>query len=220
MSLWPFRRGISPPVTLQDILCKLSQRSREHSHQTFWCTIMSKSCDCCMFWSYTVIWHCWFGIRNPEHPACKKLTDEVLAWLSLWRCFGISFSIGHCDKLNSWWSPCPMGGQWNLENRIDHLQSCQDNQWNRLNSSQSINFCPGSIIFHDSIHFEVYFMVPAYSGCPGKDAINLSVCHKIKEMLLLGFPYEYTPGKIFTGYIPLIPRELMCMLQTQTIICT
>jgi len=126
---------------------------REPGHQTFQCTIMPKSCDCCMFWSYTVLWHCWFGIRNHEHPACKKLTDEVLAWLSVWtevqiicimhmvqimpltdvyRCFGISFSIGHCHKLNSWWSPCPMDGQWNLEYRIDHLQSYQDNQWNQL----------------------------------------------------------------------------------------
>jgi len=31
----------------------------------------------------SVLWHCWLGIRE-EHPICRKLSDEVLAWLSVW----------------------------------------------------------------------------------------------------------------------------------------
>ena len=28
--------------------------------------------------------HCWTGGRNAWHPACKKLSGGVLAWLSVW----------------------------------------------------------------------------------------------------------------------------------------
>jgi len=46
----------------------------------------------------SVLWHCWLRSailtnkrrfwfwfwRQEEYPACKKLTDEMLAWLSVW----------------------------------------------------------------------------------------------------------------------------------------
>ena len=31
----------------------------------------------------SVLWRCWLG-RQKGHPACKKLSGEVLAWLSTW----------------------------------------------------------------------------------------------------------------------------------------
>jgi len=31
----------------------------------------------------SVFWHGWLGVT--EHLACEKLTDELLAWLSVWR---------------------------------------------------------------------------------------------------------------------------------------
>jgi len=31
----------------------------------------------------SVLWHCWFGWQE-GHPACKKLSGGVLAWLSVW----------------------------------------------------------------------------------------------------------------------------------------
>jgi len=30
-----------------------------------------------------VLWHCWLGVRRSIRPV-KRLTDEVLAWLSVW----------------------------------------------------------------------------------------------------------------------------------------
>jgi len=33
--------------------------------------------------SMPVLWHCWLSVRE-GHPVCKKLSDEVLAWLSVW----------------------------------------------------------------------------------------------------------------------------------------
>jgi len=32
----------------------------------------------------SVLWHCWLGGCQQEHPACKNLSDVVLVWLSLW----------------------------------------------------------------------------------------------------------------------------------------
>ena len=32
-------------------------------------------------WMLSVLWHYWLG---QERPACKKSSDEVLAWLSVW----------------------------------------------------------------------------------------------------------------------------------------
>ena len=29
----------------------------------------------------SVLWDCWWGVK---HPACKKLSDKVIVWLSVW----------------------------------------------------------------------------------------------------------------------------------------
>ena len=34
-------------------------------------------------WVPSVLWHCWLGAQE-GHPACKKLSGGVLAWLSVW----------------------------------------------------------------------------------------------------------------------------------------
>ena len=48
----------------------------------------------------SVLWHCWFGIRK----ACKKLSDEVPTWLSVWsevQTSCIWSSLCHCHTIIS-----------------------------------------------------------------------------------------------------------------------
>jgi len=75
-----------------------------------------------------------FG-RQEEHPACKKLSNEVLAWLSVW---------SKVQMICIWSSWC----------HCHPIISC------------FIKIQNGFIL-----------MMPAYPGCPGKQAVKrMSVC--------------------------------------------
>jgi len=65
-----------------------------------------------------------------EDPSCKKLIDEVLAWLSVW---------SEVQMICIWSSWC---------------------------------HCQPIISCFIKIHIGLTFMVPAYPGCPGKEAIK------------------------------------------------
>jgi len=70
-----------------------------------------------------------------EHPACKKLSDEVLEWLSVW---------SELQMICIWSSWC----------RCHPIISC-----------------------FIKIHISLTILVPAYPGCPGKEAIKwVSLC--------------------------------------------
>jgi len=76
-----------------------------------------------------LLWH------QEEHLACKKLNDDVLAWLSAW-------------------------------NKVQMI--CIWSTWCRCHP---IIFCFIKIQIHLTV------MVPAYPGCPGKEAVKqMSVC--------------------------------------------
>jgi len=77
-----------------------------------------------------VVWH------QVENPACKKLSDEVMAWLSVW------------------------------------------------SEIQLIYHCHPIISCFIKIQNDLTFLVPAYAGCPRKEAIKLaSVCLKKLQLL-------------------------------------
>jgi len=68
--------------------------------------------------------------HQEEHPACKKLSDEVLAWLSVW-------------------SEVQMVCIWS-----------------------SWSYCHPIISCFIKIQIGLTFLVPAYTGCPGKEAVK------------------------------------------------
>ena len=71
--------------------------------------------------------------RQEEHPACKKLRDEVLVWLSVW---------SEVQIVCIWSSSCHCNPQ-----------------------------TPSSLAsFKSRLGFT--FLVPAYPGCPGKEAVK------------------------------------------------
>jgi len=47
----------------------------------------------------SVLWHCWLGVR--QCPACKKLRDEVVAWLSVWSKVQMICIWCHCHPIVS-----------------------------------------------------------------------------------------------------------------------
>jgi len=49
----------------------------------------------------SVFWCCWLGSRK-AHPVCKKLSDEVLAWLSVWS------KVQMICIWSSWWDCHPI----------------------------------------------------------------------------------------------------------------
>ena len=57
--------------------------------------------DCFVAGVPSVLWDCWLGGRE-GHPACKKLSDGVLVWLSVWNevqtCVWPSWC--HCHSLS------------------------------------------------------------------------------------------------------------------------
>ena len=68
--------------------------------------------------------------RQEEHPACKRLSDEVLAWLSVW---------SKLQVICEWSSWC---------------------------------HCHPIISCFIKIQIGLTFLIPAYPGCPGKEAIK------------------------------------------------
>jgi len=68
--------------------------------------------------------------RQEEHPACKELSDEVLAWLSV--CSEVQMICIWCS-----WCHCHPSSLASLQSR-----------------------------------WVVTFLVPAYTGCPGKEAVK------------------------------------------------
>jgi len=68
--------------------------------------------------------------HQEEHPACKKLSDEVLAWLSVW---------SKVQMICIWSSWC---------------------------------HCHPIISCFIKIQIGLTYLVPAYPGCPGKEAVT------------------------------------------------
>ena len=93
---------------------------------------------CWLFWLCThilektlssVLWHCWMGLRKSILPV-RKLSDEVLAWLSVWR---------EVQVICMWSSWC---------------------------------HCHPIISCFVKMQIGLTFLVPAYRGCPGKEAVK------------------------------------------------
>jgi len=80
-----------------------------------------------LFFCLQCFWHCW---RQEEYLTCKKLNDEVLAWLSVW---------SKVKMICIWPSWC---------------------------------HCHTIISCFIKIQIGLIFLVPAYPGCPGKEAIK------------------------------------------------
>ena len=77
----------------------------------------------------SVLWHCWLGIRKTAQTV-KKLSDEVLAWLSVW---------SEMQMICIWSSWC---------------------------------HCRPIISCFIKIQIALTFLLPAYPGCPEKEAVN------------------------------------------------
>jgi len=75
--------------------------------------------------------------RQEEHPACKKLSGEVLASLSVW---------SELQMICIWTSWC---------------------------------HCHSIVSFFIKIQISLTFLVPAYPGCPGKQAVKRNVCNYV-----------------------------------------
>jgi len=67
--------------TYSDYCCDCSDCHRLHGRQTYRDVCRSEASRYCLQYprKFTLfVWH------QQEHPACEELSDEVLAWLSVW----------------------------------------------------------------------------------------------------------------------------------------
>jgi len=90
----------------------------------------------------SLLWHCWLGLRKSIW-AVKKMSDKVLAWLSVW---------SEVQVICIWSSWC---------------------------------HCHPIISCFIKIQIGLNFLVSAYPGCPGKEAlkwVSVYCCHKIHNL--------------------------------------
>ena len=91
-----------------------------------------------------MLWHCWLG-GSKGHPACKKLSSGVLAWLFVWSNVQICIwpSWCHCHSLSL--APAHLGSPG--QTAVKQVCVCvvtldwNNKYWEHLRTSNSIDIC-------------------------------------------------------------------------------
>ena len=118
------------------ILCPLKAMNWFHDNST-----TTTATTATILWLSSVLWLCWLGGRKGIRPV-KKLSDRVLAWLSVWSEVQICTSPSwcHCHSL----SLAPVNPDWFYQNGSAFLvpayRVCPGKRPLNEHSSSSLNF--------------------------------------------------------------------------------